>query len=209
MRCSAQNDAGSAADPEWEAVLAQLLAEEAEEEELCCRFERRGDDSDDGWDNYSEEEEEDAVQGVAGKVDESLERRDERACATEGSNHACTLVLTAPTPPSFCRLAQPYSVLLRAAEELLAEVEAEKRAKGKKGKKKKKGGGSGGAGPSQESEAPAEAAAAKPAPLDREGLLKLLAELHEDRIRFGITPETSGQGAGGGLARAQGQLAQW
>ena len=45
MRCSAQSDAGSAADPEWEAVLAQLLAEEAEEEELCCRFERRGDDS--------------------------------------------------------------------------------------------------------------------------------------------------------------------
>ena len=78
MRCSAQSDAGSAADPEWEAVLAQLLAEEAEEEELCCRFERRGDDSDDGWDNYSEEEEEEdghaAVQGVAGKVDESLER---------------------------------------------------------------------------------------------------------------------------------------
>ena len=33
MRCSAQSDAGSAADPEWEAVLAQLLAEEAEEEE--------------------------------------------------------------------------------------------------------------------------------------------------------------------------------
>ena len=69
MRCSAQSDAGSAADPEWEAVLAQLLAEEAEEEELCCRFERRGDDSDDGWDNYSEEEEEEdghaAVQGVA------------------------------------------------------------------------------------------------------------------------------------------------
>ena len=31
-----------------------------------------------------EEEEEDAVQGVAGKVDESLERRDERACATGG-----------------------------------------------------------------------------------------------------------------------------
>ena len=69
MRCSAQSDAGSAADPEWEAVLAQLLAEEAEEEELCCRFERRGDDSDDGWDNYSEEEEDAAVQGVApGKV---------------------------------------------------------------------------------------------------------------------------------------------
>ena len=84
MRCSAQSDAGSAADPEWEAVLAQLLAEEAEEEELCCRFERRGDDSDDGWDNYSEEEEDAAVQGVAGKVDESLERRDERACATGG-----------------------------------------------------------------------------------------------------------------------------
>ena len=40
--------------------------------------------SDDGWDNYSEEEEEDAVQGVAGKVDESLELRDERACATGG-----------------------------------------------------------------------------------------------------------------------------
>ncbi|EOD38577.1 hypothetical protein EMIHUDRAFT_224340 [Emiliania huxleyi CCMP1516] len=91
----------------------------------------------------------------------------------------------------------------------LRSLHAEKRAKGKKGKKKKKGGGSGGAGPSQESEAPAEAAAAKPAPLDKEGLLKLLAELHEDRIRFGITPETSGQGAGGGLARAQGQLAQW
>ena len=38
--------------------------------------------------NYSEEEEEEdghaAVQGVAGKVDESLERRDERACATGG-----------------------------------------------------------------------------------------------------------------------------
>ncbi|EOD22935.1 hypothetical protein EMIHUDRAFT_195386 [Emiliania huxleyi CCMP1516] len=81
----------------------------------------------------------------------------------------------------------------RHADELLAEVEAEKRAKGKKGKKKKKKGGrSGGAGPSQE--APAEAAAAKPAPLDREGLLKLLAELHEDRIRFGITPETSVEG---------------
>ena len=30
MRCSAQSDAGSAADPEWEAVLAQLLSEEAE-----------------------------------------------------------------------------------------------------------------------------------------------------------------------------------
>ncbi|EOD31496.1 hypothetical protein EMIHUDRAFT_231903 [Emiliania huxleyi CCMP1516] len=202
MRCSAQSDAGSAADPEWEAVLAQLLAEEAEEEELCCRFERRGDDSDDGWDNYSEEEEEDAVQGVAGKVDESLERRDERACATGleprlhlGLDRADAAVLMQAGP----------AVLFRAAE-----VEAEKRAKGKKGKKKKKkGGGSGGAGPSQESEAPAEAAAAKPAPLDREGLLKLLAELHEDRIRFGITPETSGQGAGGGLARAQGQLAQW
>ncbi|EOD32628.1 hypothetical protein EMIHUDRAFT_230594 [Emiliania huxleyi CCMP1516] len=75
-------------------------------------------------------------------------------------------------------------------------VEAEKRGKGKKGKKKKKGGGSGGAGPSQEKEAPAEAAAAKPAPLDREGLLRLLAELHEDRIRFGITPETSAEAAG-------------
>ena len=61
MRCSAQSDAGSAADPEWEAVLAQLLAEEAEEEELCCRFERRGDDSDDGWDNYSGEEEDPGV----------------------------------------------------------------------------------------------------------------------------------------------------
>ena len=31
MRCSAQSDAGSAADPEWEAVLAQQIAEEAEE----------------------------------------------------------------------------------------------------------------------------------------------------------------------------------
>ncbi len=88
MRCSAQSDAGSAADPEWEAVLAQLLAEEAEEEELCCRFERRGDDSDDGWDNYSEEEEEEdghaAVQGVAGKVNEPLEERDESARVTGG-----------------------------------------------------------------------------------------------------------------------------
>ena len=61
MRCSAQSDAdaGSAADPEWEAVLVQLLAEEAE-------------------DGHA------AVQVVAGKVDESLERRDERACATGG-----------------------------------------------------------------------------------------------------------------------------
>ena len=47
MRCSAQSDhAGSAADPEWEAVLAQQIAEEAEEEELCRRFEHG---SDDGW----------------------------------------------------------------------------------------------------------------------------------------------------------------
>ena len=86
MRCSAQSDAGSAADPEWEAVLAQLLAEEAEEEELCCRFERRGDDSDDGWDNYSEEEEDGhaAVQGVAGKVNEPLKERDESARVTGG-----------------------------------------------------------------------------------------------------------------------------
>ncbi|EOD13538.1 hypothetical protein EMIHUDRAFT_240758 [Emiliania huxleyi CCMP1516] len=94
MRCSAQSDAGSAADPEWEAVLAQLLAEEAEEEKLCCRFERRGDDSDDGWDNYSEEEEDAAVQGVAEKVDESLERRDERACATGGG---FSMLQAAPT----------------------------------------------------------------------------------------------------------------
>ncbi|EOD30159.1 hypothetical protein EMIHUDRAFT_449790 [Emiliania huxleyi CCMP1516] len=71
----------------------------------------------------------------------------------------------------------------RHADELLAEVEAEKRGKGKKGKKKKKGGGSGGAGPSQESEAPSEAAAAKPAKLDREGLIRLLETLHEERIR--------------------------
>ncbi|EOD35575.1 hypothetical protein EMIHUDRAFT_201748 [Emiliania huxleyi CCMP1516] len=71
----------------------------------------------------------------------------------------------------------------RHAEELLAEVEAEKRGKGKKGKKKKKGGGSGGAGPSQESEAPSEADAAKPAKLDREGLIRLLETLHEERIR--------------------------
>ncbi|EOD25748.1 hypothetical protein EMIHUDRAFT_205851 [Emiliania huxleyi CCMP1516] len=62
-------------------------------------------------------------------------------------------------------------------------VEAEKRGKGKKGKKKKKGGGSGGAGPSQEAEAPSEAAAAKPAKLDREGLIRLLETLHEERIR--------------------------
>jgi len=89
MRCSAQSDAGSAADPEWEAVLAQLLAEEAEEEELCCRFERRGDDSDDGWDNYSEEEEDAAVQGVAEKVDESLERRDERGLAPLVEDSVC------------------------------------------------------------------------------------------------------------------------
>mmetsp|Transcript_43543 Transcript_43543/g.140350 ORF Transcript_43543/g.140350 Transcript_43543/m.140350 type:complete len:189 (-) Transcript_43543:128-694(-) len=89
MRCSAQSDAGSAADPEWEAVLAQQIAEEAEESELYCRFERRGDDSDDGWDNHSEEEEEEdghaaAVQGVAGKVNEPLEERDESARVTGG-----------------------------------------------------------------------------------------------------------------------------
>mmetsp|Transcript_13713 Transcript_13713/g.40256 ORF Transcript_13713/g.40256 Transcript_13713/m.40256 type:complete len:130 (-) Transcript_13713:657-1046(-) len=65
-------DAGSAADIEWEAVLALQLAEEAEEEELCC--------SDEEEDGHA------AVQGVAGtqKVDESLELRDERACATGG-----------------------------------------------------------------------------------------------------------------------------
>ena len=83
MRCSAQSDAGSAADPEWEAVLAQQIAEEAEEEVLCCCFEHG---SDDGWD-YSEEEEEDghaAVQGVAGKVNEPLEERDESARVTGG-----------------------------------------------------------------------------------------------------------------------------
>ena len=61
----------------------------AEESELYCRFERRGDDSDDGWDNYSEEEEEEedghaAVQGVAGKVNEPLEERDESARVTGG-----------------------------------------------------------------------------------------------------------------------------
>ena len=83
MRCSAQSDAGSAADPEWEAVLAQLLAEEAEEEELCCRFEHG---SDDGWDYSEEEEEEDghAGTGVAGKVNEPLEERDESARVTGG-----------------------------------------------------------------------------------------------------------------------------
>ena len=83
MRCSAQSDAGSAADPEWEAVLAQQIAEEAEEAELYCRFERRGDDY-----MYSEEEEEEdghaAVQGVAGKVNEPLEERDESARVTGG-----------------------------------------------------------------------------------------------------------------------------
>ena len=52
MRCSAQSDAGSAADPEWEAVLAQQLAEEAEEEELCCRFEHGSDDGGDNDDNH-------------------------------------------------------------------------------------------------------------------------------------------------------------
>ncbi|EOD22590.1 hypothetical protein EMIHUDRAFT_123730 [Emiliania huxleyi CCMP1516] len=84
MRCSAQSDAGSAADPEWEAVLAQQIAEEAEEAELYCRFERRGDD----YNMYSEEEEEEdghaAVQGVAGKVNEPLEERDESARVTGG-----------------------------------------------------------------------------------------------------------------------------
>ncbi|EOD27168.1 hypothetical protein EMIHUDRAFT_205126, partial [Emiliania huxleyi CCMP1516] len=89
--------------------------------------------------------------------------------------------------------------------ELLAEVEAEKRGKGKKGKKKKKAGGSGGAGPSQESEAPAEeAAAAKPAKLDREGLIRLLETLHEERIRQGearLGGRCEGEGAGGSLAR--------
>ncbi|EOD29173.1 hypothetical protein EMIHUDRAFT_203691 [Emiliania huxleyi CCMP1516] len=86
MRCSAQSDAGSAADPEWEAVLAQLLAEEAEEEELCCRFERRGDDSDDGWDNYSEEGEEDAVQSVAGKAAPTSMGYHSCDCIEEGFN---------------------------------------------------------------------------------------------------------------------------
>ena len=98
MRCSAQSNAGSAADPEWEAVLAQQLAEEEEDEEFYPCDEAEEDariegarfcgcsQAADGWDGCSEEEEDGhaAVQGVAGKVDESLERRDERACATGG-----------------------------------------------------------------------------------------------------------------------------
>ena len=100
MRCSAQSDAGSAADPEWEAVLAQQLAEEEEDKEFYRCDEEEEDariegarfcgcsQPADGWDGCSEEEEDGhaAVQGVAGtqKVDESLELRDERACATGG-----------------------------------------------------------------------------------------------------------------------------
>ncbi|EOD38575.1 hypothetical protein EMIHUDRAFT_224338 [Emiliania huxleyi CCMP1516] len=85
------------------------------------------------------------------------------------------------------RLAQEAA---RHADELLAEVEAEKRAKGKKGKKKKKGGGAGAAGPSQEAEegaeAPSEAAeAAKKA--EEERMMRLLEKCHEERMRFGIT----------------------
>ena len=90
----------------------------------------------------------------------------------------------------------------RHADELLAEVEAEKRGKDKKGKKKKKGGGSGGAGPSQDPEVPSEAAAAKPAKLDREGLIRLLETLHEERIRYGITAETSVEGLAARWAKA-------
>ncbi|EOD24303.1 hypothetical protein EMIHUDRAFT_115965 [Emiliania huxleyi CCMP1516] len=84
----------------------------------------------------------------------------------------------------------------RHAEELLAEVEAEKRAKGKKGKKKKnKGGGAGGAGPSQEpeevAEAPSEADAAEAAKKAEEARLLLLLEtLTEERMRLGITAES-------------------
>ena len=91
---------GSAADPEWEAVLAQLLAEEEQDKELYRCDEEEEDariegarfcgcsQAADGWDGCSEEEEDGhaAVQGVAGtqKVDESLELRDERACTTGG-----------------------------------------------------------------------------------------------------------------------------
>ncbi|EOD21942.1 hypothetical protein EMIHUDRAFT_240697 [Emiliania huxleyi CCMP1516] len=83
----------------------------------------------------------------------------------------------------------------RHAEELLAEVEAEKRAKGKKGKKKKKGGGTGGAGPSQETEegaeAPSEADAAEAAKkAEEERIIRLLEQCHEERIRLGITAES-------------------
>ena len=100
MRCSAQSDAGSAADPEWEAVLALQLAEEEEEEAFyrCDEEEEAAriggarfcgcSQPADGWDGCSEEEEDGhaAVQGVAGtqKVDESLELRDELAFATGG-----------------------------------------------------------------------------------------------------------------------------
>ncbi|EOD28055.1 hypothetical protein EMIHUDRAFT_235259 [Emiliania huxleyi CCMP1516] len=94
----------------------------------------------------------------------------------------------------------------RHAEELLAEVEAEKRAKGKKGKKKKKKGG--GAGPSQEpeegAEAPSEADAAEAAKKAEEARLLLLLEtLTEERMRFGITAETSARRASGAAARAR------
>ena len=62
----------------------------------------------------------------------------------------------------------------RHAEELLAEVEAEKRAKGKKGKKKKKGGEAGAAGPSQETMAAAEG---DEAPLEAAEAAKKAAKL--------------------------------
>ncbi|EOD31880.1 hypothetical protein EMIHUDRAFT_112558 [Emiliania huxleyi CCMP1516] len=82
----------------------------------------------------------------------------------------------------------------RHADELLAEVEAEKRAKGKKGKKKKKGGGAG-ARPSQETEegaeAPSEAAADEAAKkAEEERIIRLLEQCHEERIRLGITAES-------------------
>ncbi|EOD40700.1 hypothetical protein EMIHUDRAFT_222441 [Emiliania huxleyi CCMP1516] len=78
----------------------------------------------------------------------------------------------------------PSSVAFRDARAKADALRANSEDPFKMGKKKKKGGGSGSAGPSQESEAPSEeAAAAKPAKLDREGLIRLLETLHEERIR--------------------------
>ncbi|EOD33187.1 hypothetical protein EMIHUDRAFT_98879 [Emiliania huxleyi CCMP1516] len=96
--------------------------------------------------------------------------------------------------------ASPLQPTRARSWELLAEVEAEKRANGKKGKKKKKGGGAGGAGPSQEpeegTEAPSEADAAEAAKKAEEARLLLLLEtLTEERMRFGITAESQAAAA--------------
>ncbi|EOD31265.1 hypothetical protein EMIHUDRAFT_232228 [Emiliania huxleyi CCMP1516] len=107
---------------------------------------------------------------------------------------------------------QDHQEAARHADELLAEVEAEKRAKGKKGKKKKKGGGAGGAGPSQETEegaeAPSEAATAEAAKkAEEERMIRLLEKCHEERIRLGITAESQAA-ASAEVARAEARAAR-